>query len=359
VKKKVISALFSAVFAAGLVSAQTPDRPRFKWGVSLDAHFDNHGRDVLELPTTRSQYFLSLRAMPATGIAWGRNHSVMAGGSFMLDMGSAQPGRHEALFYYNYSSPLLSLYVGKFERKRMIGAYSRVMLSGVTSFYDTVLDGAAMQYHAPQGRAEVVVDWDGVASESRRESFRINSAGEFNPVKAHSLRWFAAGYSFEMYHLAAKTPAGDDVVDHFSVNPWIGARFQQLLPWFETLIVEAGWLGSFDRDRTGGTGWLTPGGLTLDLGVQKWRIGIRNRFYSGDRQMPLYEAWGSSLYKGDPMYASARRYNYTQVYWRPVIGRGVNLNLELGFHSDLRKMALHEIIGVGVTLDDDFFRKKR
>ena len=366
-KKKVIIALFPAlflvVFTAGRVSAQNPDAaytaPRLKWGIGLDTQFDNHEREALDLPTTRSQTFFSVRAMPTVGIAWGGNHSIMAGAGFMLDMGSAKPGRPvEPIIYYSYSSPLYSLYAGKFERKHLIGAYSRAMLAGVMNFYDTVIDGLAMQYHAPQGSLELVLDWDGMASASRRESFRITSAGEFNPVKAHSLRWFAMGYSYDMYHLASRSTTHDGVVDHNVINPWIGARFHRLLPWFENLILEAGWLQSFERDRTGGTGWLKPGGLTVDVGVQKWKIGIRNRFYTGEKQMPLYASYGSRIYKGDPMYASTRRYNFTQVYWRPAIGHGVKLNLELGLHSDLRNMAFHQILGVGVTLDGDFFKRK-
>ncbi len=369
VKKKVIVALFPALFLAVFtvepVAAQKGDTsvpasaPRLTWGLSLDTQFDNHERDALALPTTRSQTFFSIRAMPVIGVAWGVGHSVKAGGSLMLDMGAKPGGRPiEPLLYYSYSSPLYSLYAGKFERKHLIGAYSRAMLAGVMNFYDTVIDGLAMQYHAPQGSLELVLDWDGMASETKRESFRITSAGEFNPVKAHSLRWFAMGYSYDMYHLASRRGAIDGVVDHNSVNPWIGARFHRLFPWFENLILEAGWLQTFDRDRHSGQGWLKPGGLTVDVGVQKWKIGIRNRFYSGEKQMPLYASYGSRIYKGDGMYASAGRYNYTQVYWRPAIGQGVKLNLELGFHSDLCNMAFHQILGVGVTLDGNFFRRK-
>lgn len=360
-KKKIFFALSLAVLTAGVATAQNPDTPRLTWGGGIDTHFDNHERHALGLPTTRSKTFFSVRAMPTIGLAWGSNNSVVAGGSFMLDMGSEKTTRPvELLLYYNYSSPSFDLYAGKFERKHLIGAYSRAMLAGVMNFYDTVIDGVAVQYHDTQGSVEFVVDWDGMASRVRRESFRITSAGEFNPVKVRSLRWFAAGYSHDSYHMASRQNADDGVVDHVSINPWIGARFQRLFPWFESLVVEAGWLQSFDRDRDllSEQGWLRPGGLTVDVGVQKWKIGIRNRFYSGDRQMPLYERYGNRIYKGDPIYASARRYNYTQVYWRPTIGRGVNLNFELGFHSDLRKMAYHQIFEVGVSLAGEFFRKK-
>ncbi len=103
----------------------------------------------------------------------------------------------------------------------------------------------------------------------------------------------------------------------------------------------------------------------MALSSGKSPLGVYNRLYAGltgpgdGLQMPLYGLYGGRVYKGDPMYASARRYNYTRVYWSPQIGQGVTLNLEIGLHSDLRNMGFHQIAQVGVRLDSDFFRKKR
>ncbi len=357
--------LYSSLFT---LSAQNT-APYFRWDLRLDTKFDNHERGQLNLPTTGSGTFFSVRVAPVIGIGWndqhGAFHGVMGGVNFILDMGAKPDDRPvEALLYYNYEAPLYSLYAGKFERRRLMGTWSRAMWSGISNFYDSVVDGFDLQYHAAQGYIEVVFDWDGMASATMRESFRIASAGEFNPVGSRSFRWLAMGYSYDMYHLASRTGIGDGVVDHNSVNPWIGVRLHRLFPWFEDLSLQAGWLQSIDRDRKSSAGWLDPGGITVDVGVQKWKIGIRNQFYRGltgtgdGVQMPLWNSYGNRIYKGDPIFAAARTYNYTQIYWRPAIGRGVELDLELGLHTDGRKMGFQQVIWLGVTLDDRFFRKK-
>jgi hypothetical protein len=161
-------------------------------------------------------------------------------------------------------------------------------------------------------------------------------------------------------------------VEHILGDVWIGAGFESLLPWFERLSLGVGWLQSMDRDRGEGSGgWFSPGGLTFDFGVQKWRVGIRNRYYhgvtgpGGGVQMPLWAGLKergvepNRMYKGDPMYASARNYNYTSIYWRPTIGHGVDLNLELGLHSDGRHVGFQQVVWIGVTLDNDFFKRTK
>jgi hypothetical protein len=341
----------------------------------LDTKFDNHEREKLELPTVTSKTYFSSRLAPVVGVGWeSRNkngtigrHSMMAGGSVTLDFSSRPPyGRHlEPQLYYNFNSPNYSLYAGVFERRRLIGSYSRVTYSGVASFYDNIVQGLAMQYHGPGSRFEVALDWDGSQSETERESFRVLLAGDWNRAKQISMRWFEAGFSVDWYHLASRTGAGDGVVEHILGDARLGAAFEKIMPWFERLAISAGWLQSMDRDRAYGLGsWLSPGGVTVDVAVQKWRVGVRNRYYHGVTgpgkgvQMPLWSAYGSRIYKGDPIYASARTYNYTSIYWRPTIGRSVDLNLELGLHSNGVKTGFQQVLWVGVTLDNDFFRKK-
>jgi hypothetical protein len=239
------------------------------------------------------------------------------------------------------------------------------MWSGVSNFYDNVVDGFDVQYHTPEGYIEGVLDWDGMQSPTVRESFRIASAGELNPDETRTLSWLGAGYSFEAYHLASRAGMGDGVVDHISVNPWLGVRFEGWLPWFEKLSLGVGWLQSLDRERKGTAGWLNPGGVTVNFGVRKWKVGIDNHFYRGlagtgdGVQMPLWNAYGNRIYKGDPIFAASRTYNYTQIYWRPTIGRGVELDFELGLHTDGHRMAFQQVIWVGVTLNDQFFRRRK
>jgi hypothetical protein len=130
--------------------------------------------------------------------------------------------------------------------------------------------------------------------------------------------------------------------------------------------VQLGWFQTFDRDRFGANKWLTPGGAMIDFTIQKWRVGIKNRLYLGDPQMPLRAVLGiptaSLIYRGDPFYSAisaTRVYNYTYIYWLPKIGRGVNLEISAGLHSDGKKVGFQQTLGIGITLDRDFFAKKK
>jgi hypothetical protein len=362
--------------------APAPDeRPdaKFLWGLRFDTKFDNHENDQLKYlePAVNSMTFFSIRLAPVVGVGWGGNdrhnghHRVMAGGSFTLDI-SEHRTLHpvEPLVYYNYHSDKFGLWAGKFERRHLIGSYSRAIFAGVATFYDNVVDGFALQYHPTQGYLELVLDWDGIKTATNRESFRILSSGMFNPVKTHAMRWFTMGYSFDLYHLANTIGGEHGVVDHFAVNPWIGAAFEKLDLPLELLTLQVGWFQTLDRDRAGtdpavGSRWLLPGGATVEFAIQKWRLGVRNRLYVGDPLMPLRRVEGvapfaSKIYKGDPFYsaiAATRMYNYTYIYWLPRLGHGVTLEVSVGLHTDGKNVGFQQTAGVCVNLDRDTFRK--
>ncbi len=331
---------------------QAQDVPKFSWDVGFDVRFDN--REFEELRDTGvavSQTLFSARVTPAIGLDWVNargdgHHRVMAGGSFMLDMGSnPAPGRKiEALMFYHFDSPKYSVLVGRFERRHLIGAYSRAIYAGSSAFYDNVLDGFVLQHHPRWGYVELALDWDGMQTVEYRESFRVLSAGMWGNGA------FRLGYSFDMYHLASRTGALDGVVDHVLFSPWVGFAGEKVLEWFERLSVEAGWMGSFDRDRMADGRWVTPMGATLDVTVQKWKVGVSNRMYVGERQMPLRGAYGNRIYKGDGLYSSGNFYDYLQIYWKPQLTKGVSLGFELGLHTDGKKVGWQQVAALSIAL---------
>lgn len=368
-RSKFLLLFLPVVFSAGQIFAQTTRTPKLKWGLKFDTKFDNHENDELcyLAPAVNSMTLFSVRGVPTIGLGWG-NHSLMAGGSFTIDLSEKRTIHPtEPIIFYNYSSDKFGLYAGKFERRHLIGSYSRAIFAGIATFYDNVVDGFAFQYHPRQGKLELVLDWDGIKTATERESFRILSAGEFNPVDTHSVRWFSMGYSLDLYHLANSLNGSEGVVDHFAVNPWIGASFHKLGLPLDLLTLQVGWFQTFDRDRAGADKWLTPGGATIEVAVQKWSVGIRNRLYWGDALMPLRNVAGdtpkyaSKIYKGDPFYsaiADTRIYNYTYIYWLPKLWGGVNLEVSAGLHTDGRKVGFQQTLGVSVALEDFFKRDK-
>ncbi|MDR2912730.1 MAG: hypothetical protein LBV38_05475 [Alistipes sp.] len=354
---KTLAIALAATCGVGTLSAQD-----FEWELRFDTKFDNHERDNLGLEPIKSQTLFSTRIAPSVGIGWesdqGR-HRVMAGGSVTLDMGAPLDNRpHEPLIWYNLEAPRYAIHAGKFERRNLTGVYSRAIYAGIALFYDNVIDGMAARYRKEGLRAEVVLDWDGMRSADTRESFRAMLSGSADWSRLPFARWVEGGYSLDWYHLAHTAGGREGVVDHILLDVWIGAGLHRVIPWFDELSLHVGAMMSEDRDRAVGREWISPKGVTADFTVQKWRFGIGNRFYGGEQQMPLFGTYGNRLYKGDPFYAAARLYNYTRVFWKPSIGRGVDLTLEAGFHTDGKKMGYQQTALIGFTLNNDFFKKK-
>ncbi len=351
-----------AALATVTIGLQKSGAQEFLWGVRLDTRFDNREfAKIKRADAVNSGTWFSVRAAPVVGIGLGGGHSIMGGGSFTFDMGAPLNKRPpELLLYYNFSKQKYGVYAGKFERRHLIGAYSRAIIAGGSYFYDDVIEGFALQYTPGRSYLELVLDWDGMQSPTERESFRILSAGEFNPVADNWARWFTAGYSLDVYHLANSTGGAQGVVDHILVEPWVGVRFDRLGDiWLDKLSLKVGWINSFDRERKGDNTWKMPGGPMADFNIEKRKVGIRSRIYTGGHQFPFWFEYGSRVYKGDPMYAVFDGfYNFTQIYWRPQLAKGVRLEMELGLHFDTSGLGFQQVAWIGVTLDNGMFGKK-
>jgi hypothetical protein len=347
----------TSVFGAEIAYAQ-----QFKWGLRFDTKFDNREYDAVKLSgVISSKTYFSTRIAPVVGIDIDKYHSVMGGGSFIFDMGAPLDKRDpELLLYYNFHTPILSAYAGKFERSRLVGNYSRAIYAGSQLFYDNVIEGFAVQLTPLASKFEVVLDWDGMQSRDVRESFRVLSSGEWNPVEIYPLMWLTVGYSFDGYHLASSAEALEGVVDHILANPYVGAAFERLgNVWFQKLQLSVGWVGSYDRERRGDNLWKSTNGISVDFLMQKWNVGICNRLYVGDKLYSFWGDYGNIVYKGDPFYAVSGVYNYTQLYWRPRLGEGVSLDLQAAFHFDGSHFGFQQVVRVGVSLDNGMFGRKQ
>ena len=92
----------------------------------------------------------------------------------------------------------------------------------------------------------------------------------------------------------------------------MGVSVGHLTP-LDSLSLQVGYIGAFQRDRRAEQQWFAHG-LHVDF-ILSWRfIGLRNAFYYGDNQMPLYPQYGQILNQGDPRY-QARIYNRTNIFF--------------------------------------------
>ena len=139
-----------------------------------------------------------------------------------------------------------------------------------------------------------------------REAFRIIAAGKFR------YNWLFAGGYAQLNHLSHNSGTILGVCDDIVINPLDGVSLGYLTP-LDSLALQVGYIGSFQRDRKAGQQWFTHG-FHADLCLEWQFIGFRNEFYYGDNQMPLYPQYGQLLNQGDPRY-QARIYNRTDIYF--------------------------------------------
>ena len=349
------------VLSAAFSVAQTP---HFEYGVDFDFRFDNREYDVSSY--SRSMTVLGARVVPTVGIGIGsRNgrssHVLMAGADVMKDFG-ASPIYAEMVLYYNWTQRFrkteMSMTAGIFPRKKMNGEYSTAFFSDSLKFYDSNLDGLMANWRGRHGYVELAFDWNGKIGAGQREKFMIFSAGQLQYGA------FYGGYNANMYHFACSFEE-NGVVDNILIYPFAGADFRTFLPAFSALYVQVGWLQSFQRDRLYVDRFVKPGGMQIELGVERWGFGIYNTLYLGAGLMPYYDsvvegqpAYGAELYPGDPFYRTTKNiYNRLEVYWRHRFPSGVMFKVASVQHYDGTGWGWQQQIELEVPLSDKMFRK--
>ena len=348
--KKAALALLAVLSAAAVYPQQ------LLWGVGFDTRFDN--REYSGSPLATSQTLFSSRLSPTVGLGWGKGSSLVAGVDLQLDFGAhKQFGTvPKAVMYYDYSSPEYKAVAGVFPRTKMAGDYSSAFFSDSVRFYDNNLEGFLLQYTGVGGYVELGLDWDGMYSKERRESFRIFSAAR------GALGSFYGGYAFSMYHLASCFDV-HGVVDYMIFNPYVGFDFTSIVP-VSKFSLQAGWMQSFQRDRVNEDKFVFPYGGVIDIVLENWGFGLSNSLYMGDDQMPYYNRYSSRLYTGNPFFRTVSGfYNRTELYWNisdKIKERyGIDLHVGVILHYDGKVMASQQVAQLSILLGRGLFDARK
>lgn len=331
---------------------------KFLWSADFDLNFDNREYADLSVP---SQTLFGARLTPMVGMGWGgTQHSLMIGADITKTFGrdSRFCEDPELVLYYAYRGRKFGATAGIFPRKMLLGDYSGAIASDSVRFYDKNLDGVLLQYRGLGGFVELGVDWDGVYSVEEREKFRLFSAGEY------TRQVFTCGYTASVYHFAGRVGVAG-VVDNIAVQPYIGAKFEHLLP-IDRLSLTAGWIQTFQRDRRSGEKMVAPYGGELRLRLEKWHVGIDNRLYIGQNLMPYFARYGGELYAGERFYAmeggASKLYNRTELYydrtwWSDAVP--VSLHAGISLHFIAGKVVTSQLLQLSVAIDSRRLAYKR
>ncbi len=377
----LLAVLFvSSVRADGGQEGREDSRIRFAYDLDFEMKFDNREFDPGRFSS--SMTIFGVRLTPEVGLEVaqrnGYRHRLMAGVDVMKDFGAScrlKDFFQELVLYYSFGMKLgktdFSLHAGIFPKRVSDGRYDKAFCSDSLRFYDTNFEGLLLQFRRPKSYYELGADWLGKIGADSRERFVVFSSGRSEVVKSLTL-----AYSGYMYHYACSGVASG-VVDNILLHPSLTFDAAAFLP-LQRFSLTVGWLQAFQQDRKFVGKYVFPGGGKLDLELRNWNFGVKNSLYYGKDLMPYYNMrdesgakYGSSLYFGDPFYrvrtdgsGSPAFYDCLEVYYRPQIGRYLQIDVSAIFHFNggggFRQgySGCQQIVGFRFNLHELLKRKK-
>lgn len=319
------------------------------WSVDFSSVFDNREGDN-HFTATKTFFFTNLA--PEVGLKFTESDRIAGGVVWHQPIGCEWHGhRISPTLYYRHDGAAAgspwSFSMGMFPRTQLREEMPGFLWSDSLAYSQRNIRGALVQYRGSRGFADFYVDWRGMQTREQREAFNLVFHGRWHPRAGNPL--FIGGYLM-MNHFALQEDAPSDqhIVDNFVADPYVGVNLQGRTV-LDSLIVRAGPLVTFERNRASGNNWKVPAGVWIE-GAAQWRwLGVRETFYAGGRQMPSYIPFRYDLYQGDPFY-QAKTYSRTDVYADIYRNRYVKLRASLDFHFADSKFTFYQRLMVEVTL---------
>ena len=344
-----------------------------EWSVDANALVNNReGGDE----ATPDQTFLFTRLTPHIGVSIdSAQHRIMAGATWYQPFdGDWKHGKVEPLLHYEWNvargDNRLALKVGMFERDPHAGGerLPYYLWSDSLQYRRHVVKGIDLQYWHRHGLLAATLDWQQMQTRHHREAFDITLHHVWQPAPQGP---FFTNTYIRYNHLAKRkdAPDGEGVNDNIIVNPMLGVTLPAR-PWNEahasrrgkplatfSLQLQAGLLLACDRARFEDK-WHTPAGFVARATARwKW-FELEENFYAGQRQMPLYDLFGSALYLGDQHYHN-KTYSRTDLNWQVVTNDIVALDAKLTFHASSSCTAFWQQVSVRFNLDNHKLKARR
>ncbi len=350
-------------------------RPEFSAMADFTTYFDN--KEYASIDNSLSETLFSARLTPKVSLDWSsmpegneygfRAHSLVFGVDMFQDFGhnSKFLSDVKVQMYYNFSTPSVDIFAGIFPRSKMFGMRSTLFFDHDYRYYNNRIQGLLIRYGGGEewkSFIEIAMDYDGMRSFDRRESFMIMSSGRWvRPVPHIGLTF---GYDFLMGHYAKdyNPDTADGVVDNIMFTPVI--RYDHTFRWGGeglplTIAAEARYILSLQRDRLMENIWQAPMGGELMVELEFWYINLRNRLYLGQGLLTHYGRYGSALYHGSPLYASTEGiYNTIEIGCNSHFSNFVDLEVGVMIDYDGRGWGTRQYIALNIELWPIKFKNK-
>ena len=321
------------------------------WKLDFNTIFDNREGSDYYSP---DQTIVMTRLAPEIGLSLlDGTHNILGGVSWIQPMGNGwKDAKFCPIVYYNYQSPQWKVSFGMIPRTMLTESMPTAFWSDSLNYYNPTINGVLVQYTHRKGYAEMFLDWRSLQTNTQREAFNVNFNGQWNPKGV-----LLVGGSMQLNHLAKQkdAPEGQGVNDDFMVNPWVGVNLSHKT-FLDSLTIKAGALIGLQRARADESHY-TPCGALIDVTAEWKFLGIKETFYAGNNQMPLYARFGSLLNLGDPYY-QAPVYSRTNVYAYIVRNRFINLEASLDFHVTKEAFGFWQQLLLRVYIDNKLWKNR-
>ncbi|HLP04733.1 MAG TPA: hypothetical protein VK152_04810 [Paludibacter sp.] len=339
--RKTIPLAFTLLFVAAITDAQN-----LGWKAGLDYFFDNteYARSTL----TKDQTMTGVHFSPEAVLSWDSVHHLSAGVDLLKTAGSVNMlDAVRPVAYYQYKTASTNFYAGAFPRSAVLSNYSDLFFQDSVAYYRPTLEGIFWQRGNAEGFFNLWLDWNGHQTAINHETFFVGAS-------AHK-KWGHAFTDFQSYlfHFANTNPPvpGFHVCDN-ALAHWSAGFDYSNQTGLDTLLVAAGVLAGFERERNIPNSTYLPVGIVVRANVDYSGFGVQNTLYAGNPRQLIYGKYGNELYWNNP-FLRAGFYLQSKWYLQVIRNRFATGRLNLNLHFSEGRMMYEQVFTLRATLSSD------
>ncbi|MDR0334006.1 MAG: hypothetical protein LBI15_11165 [Dysgonamonadaceae bacterium] len=329
--------IFILLFLVASLQAQ-----EYKWRVGLDYFFNNHEFETSShgLKQTMSGTWLNTLG----GISWDDAHTIFGGVNLLkISEMKSNIDKVDVTLFYQYETPKVFFRAGAFPRKGVLGNYSDFFFRDSIHHFIPQMQGIFFQIGRDKHFFNAWLDWTGMPTAERRESFHFGFSGRV------SKQMFFADFQSYVNHLSNTT--ADDfygVSEQMQLLASVGVQHETKNGF--SGLVSTGVFAGVERIRKQDL-IHKPVGFVVRVDAEYWGIGTKNTFYFGDPRMKFYPTEGNELYWQTPF---LRNSSYVQSKWyiRLLETSFAHVRLDYNLHFAEGKMMHQQMLTVSANIDN-------
>jgi hypothetical protein len=283
------------------------------WNAGIHSFFDN--REYFNSYTI-DQTIGGVRPFCMIGLSIDEHNEIEFGLNYLYEFGSTMDTKYtQPIFYYHYETEPVKIYIGSFNRKRLINL-PLVLQSDTFQYYSPNLQGIFLEFRRPWGYQNGWIDWISKQGPEKKEAFLIGGTGFLKK----GIFFYRHDFIITHYALTGMDTLNEHIRDNGGMNAGIGINLSHKT-FLDSLTISTGFTGSYDRTRDIYPFRFYKGSLT-EFCAQYKAVGLHSIVYLGTGQMQMV---GDALYK-------AKSYERIDLFWQVLRKGPIKGQVTFSFH---------------------------